>query len=294
MYLKWVGGKSAIATDLIQLFPKTAISHYIEPFLGSGSMYFAYLETFGIDSLFPPNNSQLPSFSLSDLNPFLVNCHKEVKNNTDGLCTELKQLETTHNGLSQDERKKFYLQVRKIVTDSSSLAKEPAVMAARFIYINKTCFNGLWRVNSKGGFNVPYNDATKLSFNYGLIKKAASSFSHSIISLGEFDSADDSSLNEKTFVYMDPPYVPLNLTSSFASYTKDGFGPKELQRIVAFCEKLDSFGTKWMVSNSSAKEVYEAFKKWNISEIKVHRFVRAIKNKNETREKVAETVITNY
>jgi DNA adenine methylase len=289
MYLKWIGGKSSIAPELIFRFPGQDIKTYIEPFIGSGAMYFAFLSTMVEVNLFYKTPTV---FCLSDANPFLINCHSEIKENIDKVCQELEKLEREHNDAT--DKKAFYYSIRNLVTDPHALTFNPTVLAAHFVYINKTCFNGIWRVNKLGRFNVPFNNHVKLKFDYDLIRKASSLLKRADLYIQEFDQVDDSILADQAFCYMDPPYVPLTATSSFTSYTAGGFGPKELQRLVAFCEKLDSLGTKWMVSNSSAPAVYEAFKKWNISEIKVHRFVRAIKNKNETREKVAETVITNY
>lgn len=286
MYLKWVGSKSSIANELVSRFP-LSIDMYIEPFIGSASMYFSYISA--IDNCLFYKKPKY--FCLSDTNEFLVNCHLEVKNNVDKVCHELELLQKQHN--EADNKKALYYQIRNLVTDQCLVHDNPSLMAAYFIYINKTCFNGLWRVNKSGGFNVPFNDNKNLSFDYELIHKASKLLKDTDIYIREFDDIMDYA-DAQTFVYLDPPYVPLNITSSFTSYTKNGFSIIDLQRLKKLCEHLDSNKAKWMLSNSSVPIVYQTFDKWNISEIFVHRFVKAITEKDGKREKVKEVVITNY
>ena len=127
------------------------------------------------------------------------------------------------------------------------------------------------------------------------MKRASKMLENVAIYEREFDNIDDDELDKNTFVYLDPPYVPLNNTSSFTSYTAKGFTMTEdLTRIVNFCKRLDSVGAKWMMSNSDSSQVKAAFYEWNIGTINVHRFIKPLKNKEQTREKVKEVVITNY
>lgn len=287
MYLKWVGSKNQIINDIVSQFPKD-IDRYIEPFIGSASVYFGVHDSTQNNLYF----KEPSSFYLSDTNFFLINCHSEVRDNSDKVCNKLNRLEKEHNEAAC--KKSLYLEIRSKVTNASIASIDPSELAAYFIYINKTCFNGLWRVNKSGKNNVPFNNNKTVSFNYELIKEASKKLSKADLIVREFDDIDEEELGPGTFVYLDPPYVPLNPTSSFTSYTSKGFNINDLDRLKKLCEKLDANNAKWMLSNSTAPFVYETFNKWNISEIMVHRFVRAIKNKDEKREKVAEVIVRNY
>lgn len=288
MYLRWVGGKSSIAKDLINRFPKASITTYIEPFLGSASMYLRYNE-----SLMKNLYYEIPStFYLSDTNSFLINCHTEIRDNVSQVCKLLREIEEVHN--QSTDKLSYYQEMRSYVTDKTLLVSNPTKLAAYFIYINKTCFNGLWRENSKGINNVPFNKKSGIRFDYDLINRVSLLLEDAHIYARDFDQIANEELGSKSFVYMDPPYVPLSSTSSFTSYTSKGFNLKDLERLVSLCKKLDASGTKWMLCNSSAPIVYEKFANWKIDEIQVHRFVKAITAKNAKREKIKEVVITNY
>jgi len=289
MYLKWIGGKTAIVPELLSRFP-SSFNTYIEPFIGSASVYFNYLLS-KEQNLFGPSSAL--SYQISDANPFLVNCHSQVRDNVDQVLNKLKQLEDQHNASS--DKKAFYLSIRPKVTDDSYMANaEHQQLAAYFIYVNKTCYNGLWRVNKKGKNNAAFNGVQKLAFDYELIRKASKLLKNGTLYLRQFDAIDNKEFDANTFVYMDPPYVPLNPTSNFTSYTSEGFGLKDLERLKALCERMDKAGAKWMLSNSNAQLVHDTFSKWNISEVMVRRFVSRITDKNTKRDKIAEVVITNY
>lgn len=281
-----------IAQELISRFPKVSTTRYLEPFFGSGAMYFSWYNTLTENNIF----YELPSqFTFSDTNKFLVNCHIQVRDNIEELVQKVRELETTYKE-SFKEAFPFYSKIRETVTDDNELTQNPILSAAKFIFINKTCFNGLWRVNKKGKFNVPYGKRFRnASFDYDAMRRASKMLEGVAIYEREFDNIDDDELDENTFVYLDPPYVPLNNTSSFTSYTSKGFSIfEDLTRIVNFCKRLDSFGAKWMMSNSDSSQVKTAFCDWNIGTINVHRFIKPLKNKEQTREKVKEVVVTNY
>lgn len=292
MYLRWVGGKGMIAQELISRFPKVSTTRYLEPFFGSGAMYFSWYNALSENNIF----YELPSqFTFSDTNKFLVNCHIQVRDSIEELIHKVREFETEYKESFQ-KAFPFYNKIRETVTDENELTKDPILSAAKFIFINKTCFNGLWRVNKKGKFNVPYGKRFRnASFDYEAMRRASKMLENVAIYEREFDNIDDNELDKNTFVYLDPPYVPLNNTSSFTSYTAKGFTMTEdLTRIVNFCKRLDSVGAKWMMSNSDSSQVKAAFYEWNIGTINVHRFIKPLKNKEQTREKVKEVVITNY
>ncbi len=288
MYIKWVGGKSSIAEDLILRFP-TKIDYYIEPFFGSGSMYFKYYDYLE-QNLY---NDLKPVFFVSDKNKYLINCHNCVKNNFPDLKIILESIEKDYN-LCQD-KSLFYKEKRDLVTSDDLLQQNHLVSAAIFLFINKTCFNGLWRVNKKGKYNVPTNKLPFIKFNYQNIQLASEFLQKANIHCGSYEFYFDELLKNKKniFYYIDPPYIPLNTTSSFTAYTEDGFSENDTSNLEKFCTFLNSNGVKWMVSNSSSQSVYSIFSKWKINEIEVPRLVKAV-SKGGKRFKVKETIITNY
>jgi len=292
MYLRWVGGKGMIAQELISRFPRVSISHYLEPFFGSGAVYFSWYNKLIENNIF----YELPSrFTFSDTNKFLINCHIQVRDNVEKVIEKVSEFEAGYKE-SFEKAFPFYSKIRETVTDDDELTKTPILSAAKFIFINKTCFNSLWRVKKDGKFNGSYGKRFRnASFDYEAMKRSSKMLENVTIYEREFDQIDDDELDKNTFVYLDPPYVPLNNTSYFTSYTSKGFTMDEdLTRIVNFCKRLDSKGTKWMMSNSDSSQVKTAFCDWNISTINVHRLIKPLKNKEQTREKVKEVVITNY
>ncbi len=290
MYLKWIGGKSGIADQIIPHFPKD-IDIYVEPFAGSCAMFFAWYKSLEEK---PGNifneDLKLPSkIVLCDINSHLVNCHKMVRDNCEEVLTRVMQLQEEHNALGQNYES-MYKDIRKTVTDEITSSNQ-IELAAQFIYINKTCFNGIWRVNRAGKNNVPSNKKTDIRFDEETIRDASR-----ILKKAEIREVNFTNLHfapcENVFVYMDPPYYPISKTSNFASYNKERENDnKLLDKLKRYCQELDGCGIRWAMSNSNAKEVLAAFPDNKIIPISAHRFVRAITKDNEKREKVTETLI---
>lgn len=289
-YLRWIGGKSSIAEQILPNFPSD-IDIYVEPFVGSGAMFFAWYKSLEnkTHNVFD-NDIRLPSkIVLCDINSHLINCHKMVRDKCEEVLARVLQLQKEHNDLGENFES-MYKDIRKTVTDDITSSNQ-IELAAQFIYINKTCFNGIWRVNRAGKNNVPSNKKTHIRFDEEAIREASR-----ILKKAEIREVNFTNLNfapcKNVFVYMDPPYYPISKTSSFASYNKERENDnKLLDKLKRYCQELDGCGIKWAMSNSNAKEVLEAFSDNRIVSISAHRFVRAIKKDNERREKITETLI---
>jgi len=285
-YLKWVGGKGKLAPDLINLFPQH-INRYFEPFVGSGAMFFSYFRYSEQKDMFDEQTYASVAI-LNDFNSHLINCHEQVASSIDDMIPILERLEDSH----RKDPQAFYHKIRESVTKSD---RDKLQSAAEFIYINKTCFNGIWRVNKSGGFNVPWNKKKDINLASTHIQRC----SKLLKQYAEFVNTDfetfikSCEFSEGDFVFLDPPYIPVSATSNFVSYTEDGWDYKCDLRLKGCLEYLDNQGVKFMMTNSDADLVYDLFGKWNIGTIRAHRFVKALKGEG-TRTKVDETVTTNY
>lgn len=232
---------------------------------------------------------------ISDINPLLVNTYEVVRSNVEELIESLQQKEATYIALDTEERKEYFLQVRTVFNQGrlSSIEK-----AAWMIFLNKTCFNGLYRVNAKGEFNVPHGrysnpkicDAETLRADSLLLQRVE-------IRNGDFETLQQE-VDRNSFVYLDPPYRPLSATSNFNSYVKEPFNDDEQVRLKKFTDKLSEKGCQWMLSNSDGKSVNPAddffdslYKKYVIERVYASRAVNAVASK---RGKVSELLIKNY
>ncbi|MBL8132470.1 MAG: DNA adenine methylase [Anaerolineae bacterium] len=263
-FLKWAGGKSALLAQFRLHFPgRRSIRRYFEPFLGGGAVFF---------HLHPPK-----SF-LFDRNAALIEVYQVVRDDVDGLIEALR--------IHQNKEDYFYA-VR--AQDPSTLS--PAERAARLIFLNKTCYNGLYRVNRSGQFNVPFGSYKNPTIcdEFGL--HAASAALHDAqIEVADFEEAV---LEAKAgdMIYFDPPYEPLSPTSSFTKYTSDGFSSADQRRLARVFAELDERGCKLMLSNSSASLIYELYQKFPIHEIRAR---RQINSRADGRGAITELLITNF
>jgi DNA adenine methylase len=265
-FVKWAGGKRQLINQLIKNTPPE-FNNYYEPFLGGGALFFK-LCTLG----------KIKKAYLNDRNKVLINSYKTIKKHPQKLIVELK------NGKYKNDKETF-LEIRE---------ERPADIikaTARFIYLNKTAFNGLYRVNSKGGFNVPFgkysnpkilDEENILALNKALQKDELTNL--------DFAKAVKSA-DKEDFVYFDPPYAPLNKTSSFTSYTKDDFGEKDQERLAKTVKTLDKKGCFVMVSNSHTPLILDLYEGLNLQVVMAS---RAINCKGESRGKIKELIITNY
>lgn len=263
-FIKWAGGKSQLLPEMSKLFPpKAQINRYFEPFLGGGAVFF-YL--------------QHPKSFLSDTNKNLVELYDVVKNNVEDLIKALKK--------HKNERDYFY-EVRAQKPEELSQVER----AARLIFLNKTCFNGLYRENSKGEFNVPFGKYKNPTIcdEEGL-RSASLALKHAKITRSEFHSVL-SQAKTTDFIYFDPPYHPLNKTSNFTSYTAGGFGEKEQRDLAKVYRELSDRGCFVMLSNSDTPLIRELYRDFSTFEIKA---TRAINSKAGGRGKITELLVINY
>lgn len=287
-FLKWAGGKTQLLNDIENIFPykKDDVFSFIEPFVGSGAVLFWVLDNF-------PN---LQSAVINDINEDLINSYKTIKNNVNELILVLKKYETEYHSLSEETEKKkeYYYHKRLLFNDRQ---ENSITQTALFIFLNRTCFNGLFRVNKKNEFNVPIGSYKKpmICDENNLLAVSEALQKVDLLS-GDFEQtacyADTNSL-----FYFDPPYKPLSETSSFNSYAKDVFNDNEQIRLKRFCDKLDALNSKWILSNSDVKGKNpeddffdDLFKKYHINRVFARRSINANPAK---RGQLTELLISN-
>lgn len=272
-FLKWAGGKSQLIDQLTDLFPK-GFSRYCEPFAGSAAVYWH------IFSLREKGKLNFTSARITDSNAELINTYRVVRDDVKALIELLLAHRKNHN-------KEYYYQIRSLrpvrLTDIER--------AARFIYLNKTCFNGLYRVNRSGQFNVPmgsYKDPA--IFDVDELVTASQALQE--VELATCDFQDTLNWAQAgDFIYFDPPYAPVSKTSSFTSYTEKSFGEREQIELATLFRQLDSRSCKVMLSNSWVKPVLDLYKDFTCIEVKAS---RAINSNPEKRGKISELVVINY
>lgn len=269
-FVKWVGGKRQLLPELNKRLPDQ-FNNYHETFIGGGAMFFDL----------QPNNAVI-----NDWNPELVNLYRVVRDNPTGLMAKLDE----HN--VNKTSKEYFLTVRGMDRDMEVFNNMTKVdRAARFIFLNKTAFNGLWRVNSKQQHNVSFGDYKNPTlYDRKNILACSSLLQTTDILNGDFENVKER-VQPGDLVYLDPPYVPLSATSSFVGYTDKGFDANDQIRLKEMCDYIDSIGAYFMLSNSSAGFVYELYQEHNIHEVMAS---RAVNCKGDGRGKVKEVIVTNY
>lgn len=270
-FLKWAGGKSQLISQYIPYFPQKFATYY-EPFLGGGAVFF-YL--YGVARKDQPTK-KFPAV-LTDINPELVNVYCCVRDRIEELIELLAQHQEQHN-------RDYYYRMRSQLTGTS------VEMAARLIYLNKTCFNGLYRENSKGEFNVPMGQYKNPTIcNADVLRLVSDSLQSVAIEVRSFETILDFAKTVEDFVYFDPPYHPLSNTSSFTGYSRYSFNEKDQIRLRNIFAELAQRGVKVLLSNSDCPLVRELYKDFHIHEILA---ARAINSKAEKRGKITEILVT--
>lgn len=288
-FLKWAGGKTQLISDIKMVLPKDICQSrftYIEPFVGSGAVLFWMLNNF-------PN---LQKAVINDINQDLINTYKTIASKPKELISILHTLQSEFHELEgQDELKKEYYYSKRELYNKRK--EEQNEQVALFIFLNRTCFNGLYRVNRKNEFNVPMGSYKKPTIcdkeNILAVHQALQKVE---ILCGDFEESLNYA-NENTLFYFDPPYKPLSETSSFNSYAKDEFNDQEQIRLRDFCQKLDALNHTWILSNSDLKgknkndnffdDLYSDF---NIQRVDARRSINANPKKRGT---LKELLITN-
>lgn len=269
-FLKWAGGKRQLLPVIRKFIPQ--FNQYYEPFIGAGSVLLA---------LQPVNAT------INDTNDELVNCYKVIKNSSQKLL-ELCQQHQVKNS------KEYFYQLREQDRQDGFSTRSPVERAARIIYLNKTCFNGLFRVNRKGQFNVPYGNYANPTIADPKVITAVSNYLNQgniNILQGDFEQAVVMA-KPGAFIYFDPPYHPISETSSFTSYSLSGFGEAEQIRLKRLCDKLSDRGCKVLLSNSSASLIRDLYSdvRYQIEEIEASRSINSVSSK---RGKIKELLIHN-
>jgi len=273
-FVKWAGGKSQLLGAYRDFIPQVFNSYY-EPFVGGGALFFALYR-----------QKRITKAYLNDSNGELINLYLCLRDHLEELMEELKKHEA--GKLS----KKYYYEVRNLDRKGEAFARLTAVQrAARTLFLNKTCFNGLFRVNRKGHFNVPFGKNKNPSVLDEINLRAASrALQRATITCGDFLQALFSA-RRGDFIYFDPPYHPLSPTSSFTSYTEDGFSYEDQKRLAQAFRELDARGCLVMLSNSCAEAVLELYRGYRIEKLLAK---RAINSQVAGRGPVPEIVVTNY
>ena len=275
-FLRWAGGKRRLASTLIETFPSgfDPLKHkFFEPFVGGGALTFA---------LGNPVSESFVSgdmLVINDMNPELVNTYKVVRDSVDSLIDELRRYSKKVNA-------KNYYEIR------SHVPKGKIGRAARFIYLNKTCYNGLWRVNSKGEFNVPFDKSSSSNlFNEEVLRACSARLKGATITNMSFEKSI-ASAKKGDLVYFDPPYLPLTATASFAAYAKEGFTQDDHELLALTIDKLTRKGVRVLMSNSDTPLTRKIFRE----HLTLRRLLmrRTMSANGHTRHSVYEILGMNY
>lgn len=290
-FLKWAGGKGQLLTQLSEHLPSQiheAPFTYIEPYVGGGAMLFFMLQHFG----------NIRKAVINDVNEDLILAYKTVKEDVEPLITRLAELESAFLATSdQEKRSQLFYNIRERYNDHVGDGVE---RVAQLIFLNKTCFNGLYRVNRKGLFNVPFGKyANPTICNVSLLRADSQLLQRANIEIVQGDYTQILEYVDKlTFVYLDPPYRPLDATSSFTAYAKGDFNDDDQCRLADFCHRLTSAGCYWMESNAdcSAKNPEDTFLEELYKDYRIERVnaSRAINANPAKRGKLTELLIKNY
>lgn len=297
-FLKWAGGKKQLIDDIENVLPKKIrkthkIEQYFEPFIGGGAIFFYLASNYHIKESF-----------IYDINKELILTYNAIKRDPDELINELSSLEKDFLKRDDEKRKEFFLNIRKkfneVIPDFNFdvYSREHVIRASQTIFLNKTGFNGLFRLNKKGEFNVPMgrykNPKICDSVN---IKNVSSVLKNVKIFNKSFKESEDL-ITDKSLVYLDPPYRPLNKTSNFTSYSENEFNDKQQAELAEYFNKITEKGAYAILSNSDPKNEDEndnffddLYSDYNIKRVKAKRFINSNPNK---RGEINEIIVTNY
>ena len=289
-FIKWVGGKGQLIGQLENLLPadfdKKQDVTYIEPFVGGGAMLFHMLQSHG----------NIRHAVINDINPNLTTCYKVVRDSPQELIYSLREMQDDYYAIEDEERKKeYYMRMRDRFNNNPT---DPIENTTLFFFLNRTCFNGLYRVNKSGKFNVPYGRYVRpLICDADTIYADSKLLQDVTILTGDFEQTFEY-ITGNTFFYFDPPYRPLSDTSSFNDYAKETFNDISQIRLKHFCDRIQAVNAFFMLSNSDClgkdgtdRFFDDLFKDYNINRVWASRSVNANGLK---RGKLTEIVVRNY
>jgi DNA adenine methylase len=289
-FLKWAGGKSQLIRHIEKSLPdellKGKIETYSEPYVGSGAVLFWFLKRF----------HDVRNIVINDLNTDLINAYTVIRDNPDKLVSQLKSLQHRYYELrSESARRDFYMGIRRIYNMRGS---DLIVNTAYLIFLNRTCYNGLYRVNSRNEFNVPFgrHDKPRICDKEAI---NADSLILKNVTIINSDFPDTlSHIRGRAFFYFDPPYRPISKSASFNSYASDTFDDSSQKRLAGFCRKLNELGHFWLLSNSDPKNTDpadnffdELYADFSIRRVEARRAINSDKKK---RGRIKELLISNY
>jgi len=277
-FLKWAGGKGQLIDEIDARLPRQRmesgeVDRYVEPFVGGGAVFFHICQTY----------DSIRRFYLLDINGDLVKCYKAIRENVEKVIDALERLESKYLATKDEGRRDFYYWVR----DGFNSDRDPA----KLIFLNKTCYNGLYRVNKNNEFNVPFGNYTKPKIcDRDNLFAVARVLEKAIIKSGDFTHSEQH-ITKKTLVYVDPPYDPLSQTASFTSYSKGSFSEGDQRRLAAFYKKMSGRGAQVLLSNSGTDLVRDLYREFRAENVFVGRSINCLGNK---RGKIVEVLVRNY
>ena len=288
-FLKWAGGKGQLLKEIESYYPfDDIITKYAEPFVGGGAVLFDIL-----------NKKNIKEVYISDTNAELMNTYNIIKHSIEDLIELLETYQSDYTALNTEERKSYYMNMRKKFNDIKVNGDETKniTKAALMIFLNKTCFNGLYRVNTKGLFNVPIGSyKNPLICDRTNLREVAKKLQKVEVVCDDYKKSEEF-IDNHTFVYFDPPYRPLTETSSFTAYTENDFSDEEQIELAKFVDRMDRKGAKIVVSNSDPKNSDEndeffdnIYSRYNIRRVEA---TRMINRNSDARGKIKELLISN-
>ncbi len=267
-FLKWVGGKRQLIPSITNLLPKKYTNYY-EPFIGGGALLF---------------HIQPKKAVINDFNSELINVYKVIKDNVDELIEDLKN--------HKNESDYFYT-IRALDRAEKYEGLSEVEKASRIIFLNKTCYNGLYRVNNSGEFNAPFGRYKNPNIVNEITLKAVSKYlnNSNILMLSQDFETIFENIEKNAFVYLDPPYDPVSKSSNFTGYNQGGFNGYDQIRLKNLCDKLNEKGVKFLLSNSDTEFIKDQYKDYQINYVKANRFINSDAKK---RGEINEVLIRNY
>jgi DNA adenine methylase len=297
-FVKWAGGKTQILPALIDNLPDGlqdgSIKRYVEPFVGGGALFFSIIRLYPIRECL-----------IADSSEELILTYKSIQADVEAVIEFLSAMEKEFYDSKPDKDEGYYYAVRERFNENrvnydfkGDYDPTWAERAAQMLFLNRTCFNGLYRVNSQGNFNVPFGKYKQPHIcNTDNLRAVSAILQKTVIKLGDFEECGPS-VDAGTFVYCDPPYRPISRTSNFTSYSKTEFDDVEQLRLADFYKRLDAIGAKIMLSNSDPKNVdggddffERTYAAYHIRRISANRIINS---KAEGRGAISELIITNY
>ncbi len=285
-FIKWAGGKSQLLNVIRNKYPEN-IKKYCEPFIGGGAVLFDILTNFKPEKIL-----------INDINNELINTYINIRDHVEDMISILSDMQEKFWYMDNNQRKEYFYTQRDKFNYGIENNINDIFMAAFFIFLNKTCFNGLYRVNNKGLYNVPMGAYKKpIICDTDNLRTISNLLQNTIIKCGDYSECVDFIDNE-TFVYIDPPYRPLNKTSSFTSYSKTVFGDEQQIQLFGFIERISQKGAKILASNSDPKNIDEhdnffddIYKNFTISRVEAKRMINS---KSSGRGVLNELLISNF